>query len=176
MWDTKQHIGATALVVVHKSTPGVATQYGIKTMVDATVVELAGPAPGVYEDIQFYSQILVGQLEGLVGQYTLGRFALGQGKGTIAPVVLNPPTPEDATMAQAWFGAHPGRMEELQRVGKLRADTPKPPPQQQAQPMAGNQWAQSPTQGYPQQPYPQPQGQPQPYPWQQPAQPDLPPF
>jgi hypothetical protein len=185
-WDTKAHIGATCLVVVHKVTHGVMTQYGMKTMVDATVVELLGPMPGVYDDIQFYNTQLVGQLEGLVGMYTLGRFALGQGKGATPPTVLNPPTEQDGVLAQQWFNENPGKMEELQRLGKLQADQPKPPPQQpqnqwqQPGPMQGQQWQNSPTQGgyppppqqYGQNPYPQPNGQPQqPYPWQQQGQP-----
>lgn len=192
-WDTKAHIGATCLVAVHKVTHGVVTQYGVKTMIDVSVVELLGPAPGVYEDIQLYGTQLVGQLEGLVGQYTLGRFALGQGRGATPPTVLNPPTPQDEVMAQQWFDANPGRMAEIQRVGKLTADTPKPPPQQnqwqqQPGPMGGQQWQNSPTNGYGpgggqqqyggqqygQNPYPQPNQQPQqqqPYPWQQQGQP-----
>jgi hypothetical protein len=161
-WDTKSHIGATLLVVVHKVTHGVVTQYGVKSMVDTSVIELAGPAPGVYDDVPLYNAQLVGQLQGLVGQYTLGRLALGQGRGSILPIVLDPPTEDDGQKAQQWFNENPGLMEQLQRAGKLRADTPKLPPpgvMQQPAPMAGNQWGQSPTQAAPQQPQP----------WQQPA-------
>jgi hypothetical protein len=176
-WDTKQHIGATCLVVVHKHTSSVTTKFGIKDVVDVTIIELAGPTPGIiYENEELYNVQLVGQLKGLVGQYTLGRFALGQGKGSQPPIVLNPATEQDGQMAQAWFNANPGVMAELQRTGKLVADQPKPPPQpmqdqwQQPGPMQGQQWQHSPTQGGPQ--YGQnPYQQQQPYPWQQQGQP-----
>jgi len=176
-WDTKSQIGATCLVAVHKHETGVLTQHGVKSCVHVTIVELAGPNPGIiFEDVTLYNVQLVGQLEGLVGRYTLGRFALGQGKGAQPPMVLNPPTGTDTTLAQQWFDANPGKMAELQAAGKLAADQPKPPPQMQNQwqqpgPMQGNQWQNSPTQGYGQPPQGQPQwGQQGGYGQQAPAQ------
>jgi hypothetical protein len=173
----KAHLGATCLVLVHKVSHGVLTKHGPKSMVDATIVELTGPAPGVYEDVQLYNTQLVGQLEELVGQYTLGRFALGQSRGSIPPIVLDPPTDADADAARAWVATHPGRIEELQRIGRMRAETPRPTPQvPQPGPMAGQQWNQSPTQGSVQQqnPYQQQSNpwvqDPSPYPWQQQGQ------
>jgi hypothetical protein len=189
-FDVKNHVGSTVFVLVHKYKQGVETKFGTRNAINCTVVVIDGPWKGeIYPDCNLFNSKLVNQLRGMVGSFTLGRFAIGQGKAANPPFILADPTPEDEKTASAWLASHPGEIDKLQAEGKIAAEYVPPPqaPQQQqfGQPPAAQswtqQWAAPPQQqawqstGPTQQPWQQPQpGQAPPPPPV--SQPDVPPF
>lgn len=158
--------GALAIAVVHKYTPGVATQYGARNTVDASVV-LIDPQTGQtlreFIGASLWNVKLVGQLMGLIGRYTLGRISLGVAAkpGQSPPVILADPSEADKQAAQRWMQMHPGRIEELQELGMRIADAPRQEYQQPAQQPQQQYGYQQPA---PQQQYQQGPGQFQPGP------------
>ena len=117
--------GQVCIVVPHKLTVGVATQFGIKDVLDVSVVVLSGQYAGQeYLGEQFMTSDIVNQLRGQVGQVLLGRIALAPGAkpGSMGPLVLADAGPEGTSAAEKWKAENPGRIGYLKTEGTRIAE------------------------------------------------------
>jgi hypothetical protein len=108
------------IAVPHHHKSGVETKFGLRDVLDVSVVVLSGPFEGQeYVGEQFMSGKLVAQLKGLIGQVALGRITLEPGArpGAMGPLILADPTGADQETAQRWMAAHPGRLGQLKTDG-----------------------------------------------------------
>lgn len=136
-FGTQMLAGSAVIMVPHKFSAGVQTQFGIKDTLDVSVVALSGPYAGQeFVGEQIMSSKLAGQLKSLVGQVTLGRIALDPTArpGSMGPMVLADPTGEDQQAAKQWMADHPGRIGYLKTEGARIAEAKAAERAQQAPP------------------------------------------
>lgn len=116
--------GAAVIVVPHKFTPNVSTQFGLRDQLDLSVVVLSGQYAGQeYVGEQVLAGRLGSQLKGLTGQVALGRIALApDAKNALGPMILADPTAADQQAAQEWMASHPGRIGQLKSEGARVAE------------------------------------------------------
>jgi hypothetical protein len=131
--------GSAVIILPLKFTPGVQTQFGLKDLLDVSVVALNGPYAGQeWMGEQFMSAKLTGQLKSLVGQMTLGRIALDPTArpGSMGPMVLANPEAGDEQAAKEWLAEHPGRIAYLKSEGLRIAEAKAAERAAQAPPQA----------------------------------------
>jgi hypothetical protein len=116
--------GSAVIVVPHKYSPNIQTQFGMRDQLDLSVVVLSGPQAGQeFVGEQILAGRLGSQLKDLIGQVALGRIALApDAKNALGPMILADPTAEDQAAAQRWMAANPGRVGFLKTEGARVAE------------------------------------------------------
>ena len=97
-------LGSLLFFDVGRLEVGIPTVHGDADAVRANVAVLDGPAAGqVFEDTLVFGRSLVSSMRGLEGREMLGRLAQGKAQaGKSAPWLLEPHTPQDQAVADAY--------------------------------------------------------------------------
>ena len=106
-WET--HLNALLIIEPHSLETGIATTFGEKDAVRATISVVDGTdAGGVYVDTLIFPKALIGQLKSNIGRKVLGRLTQGNPKpGQKPPWLLSDATSEDVAAARRFLaGEH----------------------------------------------------------------------